>query len=173
MFPNALRDGRVVGATLLVVSTFVLGVQLLNPPELVVATSGHDATVGTVGYYFPYQNAVIVAIAASTFGATTTFLVLETRYASSDTADDSTVTADDADPAAQRRNWEETAAELSATERVVYETALKAGGKIPQRDIVEQTDLSKATVSRTLGTLESRDLLARERRGMGNVVVLQ
>jgi len=41
------------------------------------------------------------------------------------------------------------------------------------RDIVEGTDLSKATVSRTLDTLESKDLVERKRKGMSNVVILQ
>jgi uncharacterized membrane protein len=49
---------------------------------------------------------------------------------------------------------------------------LEASGELPQRDIVEGTELSKATVSRTLDTLESKDLVERKRKGMGNVVVL-
>ena len=38
---------------------------------------------------------------------------------------------------------------------------------------VDRTDLSKATVSRMLDSLESKQLLERKRRGMGNVVVLR
>lgn len=55
----------------------------------------------------------------------------------------------------------------------IYRVVLDAGGELPQREIVEGTDLSKATVSRTLDTLESKNLLERKRNGMGNVVVLK
>lgn len=187
MFPNALRDGRLVAAALLVVSTFALGVQLLNPPELVVA-GGDDAALETVGYYFTYRDAIVVAVSAAVFGASAAFLALDAypsdseekrslETAGADSPETGTSDGPEASESAaetsRRTRWEETAARLADTERIVYETALEADGEIAQREIVERTDLSKATVSRTLGNLESRGLLDRERRGMGNVVVLQ
>ncbi|MWV39094.1 MarR family transcriptional regulator [Natrialba sp. INN-245] len=176
MFLNALRNGRLIAAVVLVASTFALGVQLLNPPELVVAAGGDDTAVETVGYYFAYRDVAVVAVFAAVLSASATFLALDARrsdgatHSDPEAGDDGT---DAVDKERRRESWEETAAGLADTERVVYETALEAGGEIPQRDIVERTDLSKATVSRTLSSLESRGLLDRERRGMGNVVVLQ
>ena len=61
--------------------------------------------------------------------------------------------------------------QLHNNEETVYTVVLETGGELPQRDIVEETDLSKATVSRTLDTLESKGLVERKRKGMGNVVV--
>lgn len=180
MFLNIFRDRRLVVAILIVVSMFTLGVQLLNPPELVVA--GDDATaVETVGYYFTYRDVVIVAISAAVFGASAVYLTLDTRYSSDKAGNDpeteatdcSVTGVDTVDKEDRRDRWEETAARLADTEQVVYEAVMEAGGEIPQQQIVERTDLSKATVSRTLKNLESRELLNRERRGMGNVVVLQ
>ncbi|WP_434530062.1 helix-turn-helix transcriptional regulator (plasmid) [Haloarcula sp. NS06] len=49
---------------------------------------------------------------------------------------------------------------------------LDADGVLPQSEIGDRTDLSKATVSRTLDSLEARDLVERKRRGMGNIVLL-
>ena len=66
-----------------------------------------------------------------------------------------------------------TADRLADNERAVYETVLAADGVIQQAEIVDRTDLSKATVSRMLDSLESKQLLERKRRGMGNVVVLR
>jgi uncharacterized membrane protein len=74
---------------------------------------------------------------------------------------------------ARRAEWEESADSLANTERVVYETVLDADGVLPQSEIVENTEFSKATVSRALDTLEARNLIERKRRGVGNVIILQ
>jgi uncharacterized membrane protein len=50
---------------------------------------------------------------------------------------------------------------------------LESDGVVQQSTIVEETDLSKSHVSRKLDVLESRELVERKRRGMGNVVVLK
>lgn len=176
-----LTDPRVLAGVLLVISTFVLGVQLLNPPELVVTGSGEDPGVETVGYYFAYRDTAIVAIVAAIFGASASYLVVDAQSTGEETQEASTaepiqdreIQSNLGDEKSNRERWEETAARLSDTDRVVFEAAIEAGGEIRQRDIVNETDLSKATVSRTLSNLESRGLLDRKRRGMGNVVVLQ
>jgi uncharacterized membrane protein len=89
--------------------------------------------------------------------------------AASDGHGSGAVQHDTTDP---EKRWEKTVDRLYNNEETVYTVVLEAGGELPQRDIVEGTDLSKATVSRTLDTLESKDLVERKRKGMGNVVVL-
>jgi uncharacterized membrane protein len=59
---------------------------------------------------------------------------------------------------------------LGGDERDVFRSLVEAGGEQLQRDIVEVTKLSDAKVSRVLDRLEEKGLVARERRGMGNVV---
>ncbi len=49
----------------------------------------------------------------------------------------------------------------------------KSDGIITQSELVEKTGLSKASVSRALDLLESKGLVERRRRGMGNVVLLK
>ena len=73
---------------------------------------------------------------------------------------------------ARREEWEETAEQLANKEREVYETLVDADGVCPQSEIVEETDLSKASVSRALDSLEVGNLVERKRRGMGNIVYL-
>ena len=73
----------------------------------------------------------------------------------------------------RKQEWEETADRLANKERDVYEAVLEADGVLPQSDIVDRTELSKASVSRALDGLEAKQLLERKRRGMGNVVILQ
>ena len=73
----------------------------------------------------------------------------------------------------RKAEWEETADRLANKEQTVYEIVLEADGVLPQSDIVERTELSKASVSRALDGLEAKQLVERKRRGMGNVVILQ
>jgi hypothetical protein len=75
--------------------------------------------------------------------------------------------------AARRREWEENADRLANNEAEIYEVLLDADGVLPQSEIVDETDLSKATVSRKLDSLETKNLVERRRRGMGNVVLLR
>ncbi len=73
----------------------------------------------------------------------------------------------------RRREWEDHAEELRNGEKEIYEVVLESDGVVEQSTIVEENDLSKSHVSRKLDVLESRDLVERKRRGMGNVVVLK
>jgi uncharacterized membrane protein len=72
----------------------------------------------------------------------------------------------------RRQEWATISERLTSNEELVYQTVLEANGVLPQSEIVDQTDLSKATVSRTLDSLEVKDLVERKRRGMGNTVLL-
>jgi len=74
---------------------------------------------------------------------------------------------------ARRKEWEENADRLANNEEEIYEVLLDADGVLPQSDIVDETDLSKATVSRKLDSLETKNLVERRRHGMGNVVLLR
>jgi len=73
---------------------------------------------------------------------------------------------------ARRQEWSETAERLANNEQDVYEAVLEADGVLPQSEIVDQLDCSKATVSRALDSLETKNLVERKRRGMGNMVLL-
>ncbi|MBZ6493378.1 helix-turn-helix transcriptional regulator [Natrinema longum] len=180
MVLRVLQNTRLVTATVLVASTVVLAGQILNPPRIVVAASGAGADVTAVGSYFTYREIGVVAVAACLCGASAAVLLLQHRSSSAPdpgqsralTDGRSTLQRSDDLLEARRREWEETTDELADTERVIYETVLDADGVRAQREIVEETDLSKATVSRTLDTLESKGLVERKRRGTGNVVML-
>lgn len=57
---------------------------------------------------------------------------------------------------------------LSEDERGIYETILRAGGTMLQKDLVTMTRMSNAKVSRIVDRLESRGILIKERRGATN-----
>ena len=58
-------------------------------------------------------------------------------------------------------------------EQKIYQAIIEAGGIIEQSELPEKTGLSKASVSRALDLLESRGLVEKRRRGMGNIVLLK
>ncbi|WP_336035973.1 helix-turn-helix transcriptional regulator [Halobacterium yunchengense] len=190
---RALQTTDLLAAAVAVASTLVLAVQLITPSPVLVSAGDDGATVTELGGYFTYTDVAVVLAAAVLLGASATYLLLAGRLRG---ADDDTAARPTPPPAAsqadggvpsldaaeartgdlleaRRDQWEATAERLSNNERVVYEAVLDADGVLAQADIVDRTDISKASVSRALDGLETRDLVERKRRGMGNVVVLR
>ena len=62
---------------------------------------------------------------------------------------------------------------MKEDEQKIYQAIIEAGGIIEQSELPEKTGLSKASVSRALDLLESRGLVEKRRRGMGNIVLLK
>ncbi|SDY93215.1 helix-turn-helix transcriptional regulator [Halopenitus persicus] len=191
---SALHGKRLIAAAIFVAAVLVLAVQLITPSPVMVSIGDNGAQTTQLGQYFTYTDVALITVAASFLGASGTYLLLydhttvvptnesavphtvatdgETppiRQAVSDGQGSGTVQHDTTDP---EERWEETVDRLHNNEETVYTVVLEAGGELPQRDIVKGTELSKATVSRTLDTLESKDLVERKRKGMGNVVAL-
>jgi len=180
----ALHSKRLLAAALFVGSTLVLAMQLINPSPVVVSVGESGANTVELGEFFRYPDVGIITAAAVLLGASGTYLLVGEEATDEDsptsTVPDAGVSADghgDVAPSdelleARRSEWEETAERLANKEREVYETVLDADGVSPQSDIVNETDLSKASVSRALDSLETKNLVERKRRGMGNMVLL-
>lgn len=157
-----------VAGAVLAVSVTVVGVQMLNPTPIVISVDGGSTSTESLPGFFTYADVTIVAVAAFLAGASATYL-FQPRPA--DGVDDGT---DDVDLIEKRRReWAENADDLHDGEREIYEVVLDSDGVVEQSTIVEETDLSKSHVSRKLDVLESKELVERKRRGMGNVVVLK
>lgn len=186
---RALQNADLFAAAVAVASTLVLAVQLVNPSPVIVSAGADGATVTELSGYFTYVDAAVVLVAAVLLGASATYLLVAGRSGSTDARPDpvgnlaqSDGGVADLDAAAERTDdlldarreqWEATAERLGNNECEVYEAVLDADGVLPQSDVVERTDISKASVSRALDSLETRDLVERKRRGMGNVVLLR
>jgi uncharacterized membrane protein len=185
-----LDHRRLFAAVVFLASTTVLAIQVISPSPITVTLGESGTEVAELGSYFRYRDVAIVALAACLLGASGTYLLTAGRSTAAQRRTDSvrrnpveqSVTAstdggNDLAPSdelleARRQEWAETAERLANNERAIYEVLLDADGVLPQSDIVEETDLSKATVSRTLDSLETKNLVERKRRGMGNVVLL-
>lgn len=194
---RSLHRRRLFAAVVFVCSTVVLAVQLINPSPVVVSVGDSGTNVAELGGYFRYSDVGIITIAATLLGSSGTYLLVADHSekeaagadgrpttglaATHDTAGPTPTPPDggtaDVAPSdelleARRQEWEETAQRLANNERDVYEALLEADGVLPQSEIVDQLDCSKATVSRALDSLETKNLVERKRRGMGNMVLL-
>jgi len=177
---RALHGKHLFAAVVFLASIVVLTVQLVNPSPVVVSVGEEGTEVTEIGKFFAYSEVGIVVTAATLLGASATYLLTsrESRAAEDGTptatANERSETLEPSDDIleARREEWEETAERLANNEREIYETILAADGVIPQSEIVNETDFSKATVSRSLDSLETKNLVERKRRGMGNTVLL-
>lgn len=180
-----------LAAATFVTAILVLAVQLITPSPVMVSLAENGTQTKSVGQYFTYTDVAVAVVASLFCGASGTYLVLYNRAhqlvgrtkqrdtrlppTASDYVESSggrvDVNSDGREPSDER--WEEIVDTLKNNEETVYTVLMEAGGEIPQRKIVEKTDLSKATVSRTLDKLENRGLVERKRSGMGNTIHLR
>jgi uncharacterized membrane protein len=168
-----------IGVVSLVASTAVFTLILETSQKTVSSPSGEvisstgfppsvlQLSVGLVATIVALVSGAILIVDAESY-----FLVHETGPSQEGEEIDTEATSDDL-LETRREEWEETAERLSNAERTVYEAVLEADGVLPQREIVKQTDLSKASVSRSLNSLEAKSLVEKEQRGTGNVVILR
>jgi uncharacterized membrane protein len=171
---------ELLAAGTLVTATAILVAQFMTATPTVVAVADGSTRLGTASWQFPLRDIVGITLAAVCAGASATALLSDGSppepTADGEQVDSSVGQSTDGSGnellQARRNEWESVSERLTDNEEVVYRTVLTADGVLPQSEIVERTELSKATVSRTLDSLETRELVERKRRGMGNVVLL-
>ena len=174
-----------VAGVVLAVSVAVLGVQLLNPTPLVITVEGGTTEMEHAPSFFTYRDIAVVVVSSLLAGASTTYL-LRPSSVSEPTSEEAENVEEDEEVRngdngegdvnvieRRKQEWEDYAEDLRNGEKEIYEVVLESDGVVQQSTIVEETDLSKSHVSRKLDVLESRELVERKRRGMGNVVVLK
>ena len=174
-----------VAGVVLAVSVAVLGVQLLNPTPLVITVEGGTTEMEHAPSFFTYRDIAVVVVSSLLAGASTTYL-LRPSSVSEPTSEEAENVEEDEEVRngdngegdvnvieRRKQEWENYAEDLRNGEKEIYEVVLESDGVVQQSTIVEETDLSKSHVSRKLDVLESRELVERKRRGMGNVVVLK
>ena len=160
-----VRGKAILMASLFVTSAFILGLKLLNPtPIKIVIEEDQNASITQVPGFFTFEDIIIIVVASAILGVSGTYLLF----------------IDSADKPAGRlvleerkRRWREVAKTLKEDEKKVYQAIIEADGIIEQSKLPEKTGISKASVSRALDLLESKGLVERRRRGMGNIVLLK
>ncbi len=170
-------DGRAFGgkaffaAAVFIASVLVLAFKLLNPTPVQLLVEGDTVIMSQIPGLFTYNDVLIIAVALIFMSVSGTYLVLRDSPAAQTTTSVSPA-AGDVLLEERRQRWEDVSKTLKNDEQLVYKAIIDEG-IINQSELVDRTGLSKSNVSRALYGLESRGLVERRRRGMGNVVLLK
>jgi len=151
-------------AALFIISAFTLVVKLLSPTPIQIYVDENQASVTQVPGFFTTMDAIILVVASAVLGISGAYLLLP---ASVEKPVGVSVLEE------RKERWEKISKTLKDDERKIYEVILGSDGLINQSEIAEKTGLSKSNVSRSLDLLESKGLVERKRRGMGNIVSLK
>ena len=159
--------GLAIATALLVLGVFIAALKLIQPASLSVYVSSNGTTnLTTIPGLYTITDLLTVGLSTLLAGASASFLLFSGREPPVEPIGQ--VLLDE-----RREGWESLSKSLKDDEAKIYRTVLDAGGVMNQGDIVVKVGLSKTTVSRTLELLESRGLIEKRRRGMGNVILLK
>ena len=168
MESKRIHGRYIFAAAVFVASVTVLGIKLLNPtPIQIFIEENGDTTVSQVPGYFTYADVTVVIILSLVVAISGMYLLFSGMYGMAEKHAGKLVLEE------RKKRWEESSKKLNDNERKIYEAVLESDGIAPQSEIVGKTDLSKSNVSRALDLLESKGLVERKRRGMGNIVLLK
>ena len=161
---KGIRGKTAFMAALFVASAFILGLKLLNPTPIQIVIEGQSASITQLPGFFTIGDVIVIVIASVILGVSGTYLLF---------LDLAEKPAGELVLKERERRWKEIAKTLKEDEQKIYQAIIEAGGIIEQSELSEKTGLSKASVSRALDLLESKGLVERRRRGMGNIVLLK
>ncbi|HEX7515551.1 MAG TPA: MarR family transcriptional regulator [archaeon] len=167
---GGIRGKTLFAAVIFLASVLVLAFKLLNPTPVQILVEGDTAIISQVPGLFTYTDVLEIGAALVLMSAAAAYILLH---------DDGVTPAPTQNASAaevileeRRQRWEEVAKTLKDDEQTLYKAIIDEG-VIDQSVLVEKTGLPKSNVSRALYGLESRGLIERRRRGMGNVVLLK
>jgi len=160
-----IYHGRTVFmAALFVASVFVLGIKLLNPTPVQIFIEGQNTAITQIPGFFTFSDVIILIGASITLAISGMYLLF---------FDSVEKPAGELVLEERKKRWKEIAKTLKEEEQKIYQAIIEADGTIEQSELPEKTGISKASVSRALDLLESKGLVERRRRGMGNVILLK
>ncbi|MGZ4849447.1 MAG: helix-turn-helix transcriptional regulator [Halobacteriota archaeon] len=169
MVGGQIRGKTLFAAAVFVASALVLAIKLLNPTPVQILVEGNTAITTQVPGLFTYADVLVIAVALVLMSVSGTYILL---HDSTTPAPAAPASAGDVILEERRQQWEEVAKTLKDDEQTLFKAIIDEG-IVHQSELVEKTGLPKSNVSRALYGLESRGLIERRRRGMGNVVLLK
>jgi uncharacterized membrane protein len=169
MVGGGIRGKTLFAAAVFIASVLVLALKLLNPTPVQILVEGNTAITTQVPGLFTYADVLVIAVALVLMSVSGTYILLHDS-----TPPETAAPASAADVILEerRQRWEEVAKTLKDDEQTLFKAIIDEG-IVHQSELVEKTGLPKSNVSRALYGLESRGLIERRRRGMGNVVLLK
>jgi len=149
---------------LFIISALILVVKLLNSTPIQIYVGENNTVVTQIPGFFTTTDAIILIVTSIVLGISGAYLLLPVSVEKP---------AEVSVLGERKERWEKISKALKDDERKIYKAILDSDGLINQSEIAEKTGLSKSNVSRSLDLLESKGLVERKRRGMGNIVLLK
>ena len=151
-------------AVLFIASVFVLGIKLLNPTPVQIFIEGQNTAVTQIPGFFTFSDVIILVVASIILAISGMYLLF---------FDSVEKPAGELILEERKKRWEQIVKTLKDDQQKIYKAIIDSDGIIEQSKLSEKTRISKSNVSRALDLLESRGLVERRRRGMGNIVLLK
>jgi uncharacterized membrane protein len=149
---------------LFIISALILVVKLLNSTPIQIYVDENNTIVSQIPGFFTTTDAIILIVASIILGVSGAYLLLPVSVEKP---------AEVSVLGERKERWEKISKTLKDDELKIYKAILDSDGLINQSELAEKTGLSKSNVSRSLDLLESKGLVERKRRGMGNIVLLK
>jgi len=161
---NKIHGRTAFMAVLFIASVFVLGIKLLNPTPVQIFIEGQNTAITQIPGFFTFLDVIILIVASIILAITGMYLLF---------FDSVEKPAGELVLEERKKRWEQIVKTLKDDQQKIYKAIIDSDGIINQSELVEKTGISKSNVSRALDLLESRGLIERRRRGMGNIVLLK
>ena len=164
MVDRKMSGRAIFMAAVFIASAFMLGIKVLNPTPIQIFVEGTETSVSQIPGFFTYTDAAILIASSLALGVSGHYMLsldLTDRSAGVQVLEE------------RKKRWMEMSRTLKVSEFKIYDAVLDSDGIISQSELTEITGLSKSDISRTLDLLESKGLVERRRRGMGNIVLLK
>ncbi len=169
METKKLHGKTALAAALFAASAFIIGIKLLNPATIQVILGDDGTVIKQIPGLFTFADAAVLVAASVMLGLSGMYLLVFEQ----DANNAGQAHAGQAILAERKCRWEETAKTLKDDEQEIYNAIIDAEGIVNQSELVEKTGISKSNISRALDLLESKGIVEKRRRGMGNVVLLK
>jgi len=161
---NKIHGRTIFMAVLFIASVFVLGIKLLNPTPVQIFIEGQNTAVTQIPGFFTFSDVIILVVASIILAISGMYLLF---------FDSVEKPAGELILEERKKRWEQIVKTLKDDQQKIYKAIIDSDGIIEQSKLSEKTRISKSNVSRALDLLESRGLVERRRRGMGNIVLLK
>jgi len=161
---NKIHGRTIFMAVLFIASVFVLGIKLLNPTPVQIFIEGQNTAITQIPGFFTFSDVIILIMSSITIAISGMYLLF---------FDSVEKPAGELVLEERKKRWEQIVKTLKEDQQKIYKAIIDSDGIINQSELVEKTGISKSNVSRALDLLESRGLIERRRRGIGNIVLLK
>lgn len=150
-------------AVLFVASVFVLGIKLLNPTPVQIFIEGENTAISQIPGFFTFTDVIILVVTSIILAISAMYLLF---------IDSVEKPTGELVLGERKKKWEHIEKTLKNDEKKIYKAIIESDGIINQSELVEKTEISKSSISRILDLLESKGLVEKRRRGMGNIILL-